>query len=276
MPPPTIFRKEGGLRARGEFYKRSEPGKPLLTVITVVRNGDHHLERTIQSVLNQTYENIEHIIIDGASTDRTIDIIKKYEKNIAYWLSEPDHGLYDAMNKGVRKAAGDWIYFLGGDDLLLDTLHALVPYFRNPNGIYYGDVYRSALHKLYDGKFGWYKLILLNISHQAIFYPKRVFEKYAYTTKYKMMADHALNIVCYGDKEFHFTYVPMLICIFNDRGRSSYTDDIEFGKDKRSLIKTNLSFSIYASYCVIRSIHRVMAYFVALPRRIGVIGSKRE
>ena len=84
---------------------------PLITVVTVVFNDVQHIEETILSVVNQTYPNIEYIIIDGCSTDGTVDIIKKYEERIAYWVSEPDQGIYDAMNKGIQKATGEWINF---------------------------------------------------------------------------------------------------------------------------------------------------------------------
>lgn len=89
-----------------------------ISIITVSYNAAKTIEQTIQSVVNQTYDNIEYIIIDGGSTDGTVDIIKKYEDKIAYWVSEPDKGIYDAMNKGILKASGEYIYFLGADDWL--------------------------------------------------------------------------------------------------------------------------------------------------------------
>jgi hypothetical protein len=89
---------------------------PLITVITVVYNGAKYLEDTIKSVINQTYPNVEYIIIDGGSTDGTIDIIKKYDDYIDYWVSEPDKGIYDAWNKGVTVTNGQFVSFLGSGD----------------------------------------------------------------------------------------------------------------------------------------------------------------
>ena len=106
----------GGLQIKG-IEKKSTLGKPLITVVTVVYNGATTLEQTIQSVVNQSYDNKEYIIIDGASTDGTLDIIKKYEEKIDYWQSEPDNGIYDAMNKGINIASGEWINFLNCGDL---------------------------------------------------------------------------------------------------------------------------------------------------------------
>lgn len=106
---------EGGLRTRGEG-KRSTPESPLVTVITVTLNGQKHLEQTIRSVIDQNYDNIEYLILDGGSTDGTLDIIRKFEGRIDYWLSEPDRGIYDAMNKGIGLARGELIALLNADD----------------------------------------------------------------------------------------------------------------------------------------------------------------
>ena len=96
----------------------------ILTIITVVFNADKSIENTILSVIEQKKRyknrNIEYIIIDGKSTDNTIDIIKKYNQYIDFWISEPDKGIYDAMNKGIDIAKGEYIFFLGADDILLN------------------------------------------------------------------------------------------------------------------------------------------------------------
>jgi glycosyltransferase involved in cell wall biosynthesis len=110
---------EGGLRIKG-VEKIPSQGKPLVTVITVVFNGAATLEYTIRSVIEQTYDNVEHIIIDGGSTDATLDILRKYEDSIDYWVSEKDEGIYDAMNKGIALARGDYIGTLNSDDYFAD------------------------------------------------------------------------------------------------------------------------------------------------------------
>jgi glycosyltransferase involved in cell wall biosynthesis len=99
-----------------------------ISIITVCRNSEQFLAETIESVINQTYPNIEYIVIDGASTDSTVDIIKRYSSNITAWLSEPDTGMYDALNKGLNLATGDYILNLNSDDLLEsnDTISKVV------------------------------------------------------------------------------------------------------------------------------------------------------
>jgi glycosyltransferase involved in cell wall biosynthesis len=103
------------------FAKAGDPDHPLFSVITVVFNGEKVLESTILSVLDQTYRNVEYIIVDGKSTDATVDIVRKYEDSIDYWVSEPDSGIYDAMNKGIRHARGEWLYFLNCGDCFVDS-----------------------------------------------------------------------------------------------------------------------------------------------------------
>jgi glycosyltransferase involved in cell wall biosynthesis len=110
---------EGGLRTIGLF--KSDEIEPIITVITVVFNAGRGLEETILSVLNQTYSNIEYIVIDGGSTDETREILNKYDRAIDYWVSEPDRGIYDAMNKGIKASSGDWLNFLNAKDRFYST-----------------------------------------------------------------------------------------------------------------------------------------------------------
>lgn len=106
---------QGGLRTQGH-YKKSCQNRPLITIITAVYNGASYLEKTILSILNQDYENVEYIIIDGGSTDGTLDILKKYDDQIDYWISEKDKGISDAFNKGIQLSTGDYINFQGDGD----------------------------------------------------------------------------------------------------------------------------------------------------------------
>jgi glycosyltransferase involved in cell wall biosynthesis len=119
LPHPQ--RREGGRRFIFGHQKKSSPEQPLVSIITIVFNGEQHLETAIQSVLNQSYKNIEYLIIDGQSTDRSLEIIKKYERVIDYWVSEPDQGISDAFNKGIASASGEIIGLLNSDDWLSEN-----------------------------------------------------------------------------------------------------------------------------------------------------------
>lgn len=108
----------GGMRHRG-FVAGNDPKHPLVTVITAVFNGRQHLTGCLESVLQQDYPNIEHIVIDGGSTDGTVDLLRRFDDRVALWKSEPDRGIYEAWNKGLAEALGHWICFLGADDEFL-------------------------------------------------------------------------------------------------------------------------------------------------------------
>jgi glycosyltransferase involved in cell wall biosynthesis len=137
--------------------------QPRVSIITVVRNAAELLEKTILCVKNQTYPNIEYLIIDGNSTDATLDVIKKYEAHISHWISEPDKNLYDAMNKGLRLATGDFVWFLHAGDLIPtpQSLALALKDFDNEDFIY-GDA-------VIVQKDGSHKPLHKNTPHQASF-----------------------------------------------------------------------------------------------------------
>ena len=117
-----------------------EKQTPLVSIITIVYNGIDTLEQTIKSIINHQYKNIEYIIVDGNSSDGTIELIKRYEKHISKWISEPDKGLYDAMNKGMKLASGDYFWFINSGDEIASQ-DVLTTIFNNNElaDIYYGE-----------------------------------------------------------------------------------------------------------------------------------------
>jgi len=178
---------EGGLRTNG-YFKRTSRKKPLITIITAVYNGEKYLEETILSIINQTYDNVEFIIIDGGSTDDTLNIIKKYDSAIDYWVSEKDSGISDAFNKGVKVSCGDFINFQGDGDgfFAYDSLEKIV------NGINPSDdMFVSAQiqritsngSELYISqfkpKFNKQSLLFrMSMPHQGLFTNIKYFKKY--------------------------------------------------------------------------------------------------
>jgi glycosyltransferase involved in cell wall biosynthesis len=114
--------------------------EPLISVITVVFNNKDHIEKTILSIAAQTFKNYEHIIIDGASTDGTLDIINKYKSRLGYFISEPDKGIYDAMNKGIKAAKGKYLWFMNSGDLIEspETMQAIFSEEQDAD-VYYGE-----------------------------------------------------------------------------------------------------------------------------------------
>jgi len=188
---PTIY---GGERAKG-IFKKSLDGKPLITIITVVYNGEKYLRETIQSVINQTYDNIEYIIIDGGSTDGTLDMIRKYEDKIDYWISEKDRGIYDAMNKGWE-AANEFgkILFLGAGDkiLSLPNIESLKEF---PTDIFYGSV--DLEHKIFHSRANWTLKLGNTLHHQALLIPKNIYPEKPFDLTFKVYSDYDFNLRLY-------------------------------------------------------------------------------
>jgi hypothetical protein len=170
--------------------------KNKISIITVTKNSEKYLEKNILSVHKQKYKNYEHIIIDGKSTDKTIDIINKHKRKIKYFISEKDSGLYDAMNKGIKKSTGDIIGILNSDDIYYNkTLSIVNKYFNKYQKLdfLFGSVYKhKLLHGYFPKKikwtFGFYS------THSIGFFIKKKAHKKvgSYNTKYKYSADYDL------------------------------------------------------------------------------------
>jgi glycosyltransferase involved in cell wall biosynthesis len=137
--------KKGGLRLKNRI-KKDNDFYPLVSIITVVRNGEKYLKQTINSVLNQSYRNIEYLIIDGDSKDKTLKIIKKYNNKIDYWISQKDNGLWDAMNKGIKLASGSIIGIINSDDIYnKNAVKTAVNYLKNNFDFVFGSVQKYKL-----------------------------------------------------------------------------------------------------------------------------------
>lgn len=236
---------EGGFRIKGG-QKTNYSNQPLVSIITVCLNAENHITNCINSVISQPCKNIEHIIIDGLSNDKTTQILSNYNLNLAYWRSEKDYGIYNAMNKAIALANGKWILFLGADDELLSGFSEMALLLKEDDCIYYADVLFNG-NKM-GGNFNTYKLAKTNICHQSIFYPKSVFDKYQYEEKYTISADHYLNIQCWIDSKFRWVYYPEIVANYSSGGISSSTKDFPFEKDRLKIIRKNLGLISYVRY----------------------------
>jgi len=178
--------------------------QPLLSVITVVFNNARDIERTILSVLDQSYPHIEYIVVDGGSTDGTVEIISKYRQQIGTFLSEPDQGIYDAMNKGIALAKGDYLLFMNsGDEIYAkDTVEKVFASADNAD-IYYGEteMFDENWHSLGQRRhqapeeFTWKSFKLgMNISHQAIYVKKNLATAYDLNYRYSADIDWIIRI----------------------------------------------------------------------------------
>jgi glycosyltransferase involved in cell wall biosynthesis len=206
--------------------KSSTPEQILVTVITVVLNGDEHLEQTILSVLGQSYGNVEYIIIDGGSTDTTPDIIKKYEERIDYWVSEPDKGIYDAMNKGIALASGELIGLLNaGDYYEKNAVAAAVFTCQNHavSGIYFGHTYiiqdDLGLRYKYPARTDHWRG--MGFCHPAMFAHRQVYQKVGrYNLAYRLAADYDFILRALS-KKVEFIPIDTLLVNYRNTGLSA-------------------------------------------------------
>ncbi|UFH55974.1 glycosyltransferase family 2 protein [Spirosoma sp. KNUC1025] len=210
--------------------------RPLISVITVVYDARKTLEATIQSVLSQNSDLFEYWIIDGGSTDGSVDLIHKYEHKLAGWFSEADAGIYDAMNKGIDKANGEWIYFLGGDDILRpDVLKDVQPYLDSKYSAVFGDVFFDNGHH-FRSFLGKRTLLQNTIHHQSAFYNNSLFTSFRYDTKLSIVSDYEMNLQLYIHN-MPIRYIPIIIANCATGGASSFLS--------RSLVETNKVRSKY-------------------------------
>lgn len=201
--------QSGGLRIKNGKNKKTETGYPLISIITCVYNNKNFIEKTILSIISQTYENIEYIIVDGNSTDGTCEIIKQYEDKIDYWVSEPDSGVYDAMNKGINLATGDYLLYINSGDEIYspDTIRKV---FKDNNlsaDIYYGESLYIGLngkalglrskvtpHQLPES-LNWKQFSMgMVVCHQSFIVKKKIVSKY--DLRFRCSSDIDWEIKC--------------------------------------------------------------------------------
>ncbi len=213
---------------------------PKISVITVCFNAIDSIENTIRSVLSQTYSNIEYIIVDGGSSDGTVDIIKKYDGKIANWISEKDHGIYDAMNKGILMSTGEWINFRNCGDTF-STKDALSKIFEVPvdNSV-------SVLHGdcFFVSKFDYIRLVppvVKNVNcfqfempvfHIASFIRRSLHQSMLYDLSYRASADYDFFYKC-CKQGLLFEYRPVAVSVFAMDGYTSIHKGVTIRENRR-------------------------------------------
>ena len=203
---------------------------PFLTIIIPTLQAERTLVEALDSVLVQQFGDLEVLIMDSMSRDRTLEIAGDYARRDprVHIISEPDKGIYDAMNKGIGAARGKWILFLGSDDRLHDP--QVLKVFAGTPGLetldmVYGNVVSPSYKGAYDGEFGLRKLLRRNMPHQAIFYKRSLFGSIGgYTIHYRGYADWDFNIRCFKDSRVRKQYIDLIVAYFGADGVSSRHD----------------------------------------------------
>ena len=223
-----------------------ENSAPRISVITVVYNRVASMEDTILSVINQEYANVEYIVIDGGSTDGTLEIINKYSDRISKYVSEPDNGIYDAMNKGIALASGDWINFMNcGDRFASNTAFSFFQKGALDADIVYGD----AIIQYPGFESPWPILNLKDMwkraafCHQACFTRTEVMKEFKFDLSYSVSADFDFLYRAWR-LNLRFRYVHELICYYDFREGASITNQFRSLRERKAaVLKHDFSFA---------------------------------
>ena len=208
----------------------------LFSIISVSYNCKDYVDLTLSSLLNQSYNDYELIIIDGKSTDGTLDEINKYKNKFANIkiVSEEDSGIYDAMNKGVRYASGKYVFFLNFGDAFFDNnlLENVASKMRSNKDVYYGDIERQGTIIKQEGRFNLFNFVYQEgmVCHQSIFVRRTLLEKHPFDLKHKICADRDFLIKILKDN-CSVEYIGLTICHYDDAGESSNLDALHKDSD---------------------------------------------
>jgi glycosyltransferase involved in cell wall biosynthesis len=222
----------------------------FITVITVCLNAVENIEKTIQSIICQDYPEIEYIVVDGGSNDGTLDIVKQYRDKVSLLISEPDEGLYDAMNKGIMKSGGKIINFMNAGDCFAsdDVLSSIANSFtENPDKvIIYGDVIIDDSEKtIKEHPDILTKCIIMNfwLNQQSIFYRRSAFEIVGlFQKKYRIYADYEWNLRAFITHNLSFLHTSKIICLYEGGGISGISSDPSGRHERRAVRKKYFSF----------------------------------
>lgn len=201
----------------------------LLSIVTINRNNAAGLRKTIDSVVSQTFKDFEYIVIDGASTDDSVEIIESYSDNITYWLSEPDTGIYNAMNKGILKSSGEYILMLNSGDYLIDRLviNNVIPLLDGTdiiqgNIIEFTDTLRCRNRGFGKSEINYFDVMKGFFLHQAAFCRRDLFDKNGlFDESYKVIGDTKFFMTCLGKGNASFKYIDIDIANYDMNGISA-------------------------------------------------------
>lgn len=239
-----------------------------ITVVTVCYNCQDSIEETLKSVVTQDYPSLEYIIIDGKSTDGTLDIVHKYQDHIAELVSEKDQGIYDAMNKGLQRATGEWIFFLNSGDVFHDT-HVLSAIFAEDktkdSDVCWGNYdvrwhnrifHREATLPFFKNQAFYHGM---GFSHQSVFVRTHLAKALMFDMSFKCCADYNMMIQLYRNGA-HFLYIPITIALVEGRGGFSAQNFKTQMRDTARLLNVDktLRFKLLYMHCCLKMLVKRM------------------
>ncbi len=238
---------------------------PKLSIITINYNNAEGLRKTIESVVSQTYTDYEYIVIDGGSTDGSVDVIQEYKDKITYWVSEPDTGIYNAMNKGILKATGEYCQFINSGDYLVsyDVTERMLQDMPDCS-ILYGNMLKNLNGKIFCNEpFRGRKITLLDmftgtLNHSSAYIKRNLFEKYGlYDESLRIVSDWKFYLITIGLNGETVAYKDINVTLFDMNGLSETNLPIRY-EERESILKDLLPKPIYTDYKVFATDGRML------------------
>lgn len=220
------------------------------SIITINYNDKNGLRKTIESVIHQTFRDFEYIIIDGGSTDGSADILKEYDKHITYWISEPDKGIYNAMNKGIVQSHGKYLIFMNSADCFYNNeVLSVVKQHLNDDIVSGKAIWSNNGEFLgYQGEnITMYDLMHTTLPHQATFIKRSLFTNALYDEKYKIASDWKFFIKALILQNCTFHHIDVIICKYDDTGISTISTDLA-RKEREQILQELLPPRILTNY----------------------------
>ena len=229
----------------------------MISIITVTYNAADTFEQAIQSIACQSVP-VEYIVIDGGSTDSTIEIAERNRDLIDVFVSEPDNGIYDAINKGIDRSTGEWLFFLGADDKLAEgILVKVIPYLQPNLAVVYGDVMFDTGYVMHS-RINMGCLLDNKLHHQGTFYHRKLFDGFRYNQKFRIYADYELTLRIYLQKQPSL-YLPYIISTFATGGSSHKLESNDINTIRGLYLKNtilnhvlSLILNVYYPYVIIK------------------------
>ena len=236
------------------------------SIITINYNNAKGLRNTIDSVVNQTYTDFEFIIIDGGSTDGSVEVIKEYTNKITYWVSEPDKGIYNAMNKGIQVANGEYLNFMNSGDCFYnnDVLQKLADYHLEKDMIIGHDYHYNEELKLGHVSLEPMRLSMITfyeetLAHQSTFFKKSLFQEYQYDESYKFVSDWIFYLRKIVTEEKTVIFIPDIICK-REAGGITERLNAQSQEEKRQYLKNFLAPGVHKDYESLSKIDKTTLY----------------
>jgi glycosyltransferase involved in cell wall biosynthesis len=236
----------------------------MISIITINYNRKDDLEKTLISVVNQSFKHFEYIVIDGGSNDGSLSVIQDYIANITKWVSEPDKGIFDAMNKGISLSTGEYLLFLNGGDTFLnnDSLGLAVSYLNGlKEDIIYGDIlvemsFGGNIVFNYPEKLSFKYFLQRDLPHQATFIKRKLFDDYGmYDISHKISADWSFFILTICKYNASYKHIPCVFTVYNDSGVSSTKTKMERIEDQKIFLETHFEMFFQDIFQIVKMEH---------------------